>query len=91
MIAACLALTGYFLEHTFQGGYGLTRNSELSKRTALLAAEIAELEVQRQRLERDVALLRGNPHPDMVEELGRTVLGYAYPDARVFQESGRSR
>ena len=84
MIAtACLALSAYFVHHTFHGRYGLGAKAKLSAEVTALDEEINLMASKKHRLQRDVSLLGGAPHPDLVEELAQSVLGYAYPNARI--------
>jgi len=77
----CLGLTAYFAHHAIYGRHGLEARSRLIERSALLEFEIKGLEAVRAKLERDVALLSPDkPDPDIVEEIAREVLGFAYPD-----------
>jgi len=80
VLLACLSLTAYFAHHAIHGRHGLEARSQLLDRSTLLEFEIRSLEAVRSELARDVALLNQNPpHPDLVEEIARDVLGYAYP------------
>ena len=83
VLLGCLTLTVYFAHHAMYGRFGIETNRSLSARAQVLADKLAVLERQRAGLARDVALLRGGPHPDMVEEAARRVLGYAYPRSRL--------
>jgi len=76
----CSILTVYFAFHAISGRHGLGARSRLIERSHTLEREIGGLEAVRSKLKRDVALLSPElPHPDMVEELARTVLGYVHP------------
>lgn len=79
----CLALTGYFAHHAMYGRFGLEQNRSLSASSKALAGRLADLKVENAELARDVELLRGKPHPDMIEEASRRLLGYGYPDTRI--------
>ena len=67
------------------GRHGIENNRNLSARAKVLADRLTALKAERDAYARDVALLRGAPHPDMVEEAARRVLGFAYPNSRLFQ------
>lgn len=55
--------------------------ADLQKRKQVLAGEVAGLKEVRQRLERDVALLRPESlDPDMLDERARAILNLAHPD-----------
>lgn len=80
VLLACLSLTAYFAHHAIYGRHGLEARSRLIDRSTLLEFEIRSLEAVRSELARDVALLNQvPPHPDLVEEIARDVLGYAHP------------
>ena len=76
----CSSLTVYFAFHAIGGRHGLGARSSLMERSGQLEREIRSLEVVRSKLKRDVQLLGGElPHPDLVEEIARSVLGFAHP------------
>ncbi len=80
LAAAGLALTAYFGAHAATGRHGLEARQRLAARLPAVTAELATLEARKAGLLRDVALLTAEPPPpDVVEEVARTVLGYAYP------------
>lgn len=77
VLLTCLLATAYFAYHGLYGRHGLGAREQLSERASLLDFEIRSLESVRSKLERDVALLAPElPHPDLVEEIARDVLGY---------------
>ena len=67
------------------GRHGIENNRNLSARAKVLADRLTALKAERASYARDVALLRGAPHPDMVEEAARRVLGFAYPNSTLVQ------
>ncbi len=80
----CLGLAAYFVHHAVHGRYGLEARNRLLERSQLLEFEIASLEAVRAKLKHDVTLLEPElPHPDLVEEIAREVLGYAHPADRI--------
>lgn len=80
----CFGLTAYFAHHAFYGRHGFEARQNLIERSSILEFEVRSLAAVRARLERDVALLSPElPHPDLVEEIARDVLGYAHPDDRI--------
>ena len=79
----CATLTVYFAHHAMYGRYGIERNRSLSADATALAGKLDILRSERSNLERDIGLLSGAPHPDMVEEAARRVLGFAYPQANI--------
>ena len=83
VLICCLTLTMYFAHHAMYGRYGIESNSRLSAHTQELADKLAALKTERAHFDRDIALLRFPPHPDMIEEAARRVLGYAYPQSRI--------
>ena len=88
MLLACLSLAAYFASHAYSGRYGLEARTKLVERISLLEFELRSLEAARSRLARDVALLAPDrPHPDLVEEIARDVLGFVHPADRIV--SGR--
>ncbi len=79
-LLAC-AVGGYFVYHLQTGDHGLESRAVLEKRKAVLGGELAGLAEVRQRLERDVALLRPESlDPDMLDERARAILNLAHPD-----------
>ena len=79
-LLAC-GLGGYFAYSLQTGDHGLEANASLLKRKAVLAGELAGLKEVRQRLERDVSLLRPESlDPDMLDERARAILNLAHPD-----------
>ena len=80
----CLGLTAYFAHHAWNGRHGFEARRQLVERIALLEFEYKSLEAVRAKLARDVALLATDPpHPDLVEEIARDVLGFAHPADRI--------
>ena len=75
----CIGLVGYFIHHTRHGRYGLEVQATLEQRLELVRLKTSRLESVRSQLQRDIALLTSDPpEADLVEELARTRLGYAY-------------
>lgn len=84
VLLSCLGLTGYFTYHAIHGRHGLETRTSLISRSAALEFEIKGLETVRAMLQRDVALLYPErPHPDIVEEIARDVLGFVHPEDRI--------
>lgn len=83
VLLGCLTLTAYFAHHAMYGRFGIENNRNLSARAHVLADKLSVLKAERAALDRDISLLSGAPHPDMVEEAARRVLGYAYPQTRL--------
>lgn len=80
VLLGSLAATVYFATHAVTGTHGLLARTRLIERSATLEREIAGLEAVRRRLRQDVALLSTEPpHPDLVEETARSVLGFVSP------------
>ena len=78
---ACLAVVTYLAHHAFVGERGIYTHLRLEKKAEELSAELGRLEVERERLERRIALIdNDNPDPDMLDERARAVLNFAHPD-----------
>ena len=72
---------GYFAYHLEIGDHGLEARAGLERRKQVLEGELAGLKEVRQRLERDVALLRPESlDPDMLDERARAILNLAHQD-----------
>jgi cell division protein FtsB len=79
-LLACFA-GGYFGYHLQKGDHGLEARADLERRKDVLAGELAGLREVKQRLERDVALLRPESlDPDMLDERARAILNLAHSD-----------
>jgi cell division protein FtsB len=79
-LLACFA-GGYFGYHLQNGDHGLEARADLERRKDVLAGERAGLREVKQRLERDVALLRPESlDPDMLDERARAILNLAHSD-----------
>ena len=79
-LLACFA-GGYFGYHLQKGDHGLGARTDLERRKDVLAGELAGLREVKQRLERDVALLRPESlDPDMLDERARAILNLAHSD-----------
>lgn len=86
----CTALTAYFAFHAVSGRHGLSARSRLVERSAVLDREIKTLEAVRTKIKRDVVLLASDiPHPDMVEEIARTTLGYVHGADKILVRAQR--
>lgn len=84
VLLTCLLATAYFAYHGLYGRHGLGAREQLNERASLLDFEIRSLETVRSKLERDVALLAPElPHPDLVEEIARDVLGYVHASDKI--------
>ncbi len=80
MALACLGLVGYFAHHGINGRHGLEARYRLQQQLPLLESRFAGLDLERQRLRREVALLNSEgPSRDFVEEVARELLGYLLP------------
>jgi cell division protein FtsB len=76
-----LSVGGYFGYNLETGNHGLKARADLEQRKEVLEGELAGLREVKQRLERDVALLRPESiDPDMLDERARAILNLAHPD-----------
>ena len=76
-----LGAAGYFGYHLQIGDHGLKARANLEGRKQVLEGELAGLQEVRQRLERDVSLLRPESlDPDMLDERARAILNLAHSD-----------
>jgi cell division protein FtsB len=79
-LLACGA-AGYFGYHLQIGDHGLKARADLERRKEVLEGELAGLKEVKDRLERDVALLRPESlDPDMLDERARAILNLAHSD-----------
>src|SRR5512134_3397181 len=79
-LLACGA-AGYFAYHLQTGDHGLEARTALQGRKDVLEGELAGLTEVKQRLERDVSLLRPESlDPDMLDERARAILNLAHQD-----------
>lgn len=82
---ACVALTcfgflGYFAYHLFVGDHGLEARARLQTQIKSLEGELNGLQAVRERLDRDVALMRADKlDPDMLDERARMILNFSHP------------
>jgi cell division protein FtsB len=82
-----LSAGGYFGYHLQNGDHGLTARADLERRKDVLEGELAGLREVKQRIERDVALLRPESlDPDMLDERARAILNLAHPDDLVMMK-----
>jgi cell division protein FtsB len=82
-----LGVGGYFGYHLQTGEHGLKARADLERRKEVLEGELAGLREVKQRLQRDVALLRPESlDPDMLDERARALLNMAHPDDLVMMK-----
>jgi len=82
-----LSAGGYFGYHLQNGEHGLKARADLERRKDVLAGELAGLREVRQRIERDVALLRPESlDPDMLDERARAILNLTHGDDLVMMK-----
>ena len=82
--AVCLLILGYFAFHAVEGDYGLFALNKLQDREASLLAERDLLDAEKNRLEKQVALMRPESlDPDMIDEKARESLNMAHENDRV--------
>jgi cell division protein FtsB len=83
----CLSLIAYFGYHLVSGERGLDARARLEKRITTLKGEVEGLKAVRDKLERDVSLLRADQlDPDMLGERARAILNFAHPDDIILVE-----
>lgn len=79
-LSAAVFLT-YFGFHAWHGEFGINSSYELVERKALLEARLADLKVERRRLESRVMLMQdGSIEKDMLDEQARRALNLTTPD-----------
>jgi len=82
-----LSAGGYFGYHLQNGDHGLKARADLESRKDVLEGELAGLQEVKERIERDVALLRPESlDPDMLDERARAILNLAHPDDLVMMK-----
>lgn len=83
----CLALMGYFAYHLFVGNHGLDARARLQMQVETLEGELKGLQAVRERLDRDVSLMRAEKlDPDMLDERARAVLNFSHPNDIVIMD-----
>jgi cell division protein FtsB len=90
-IGACVF--GYFVYHAIQGDRGIMAWLQVSQQLADSRATLAALILEREDIQRSVALLSPSSlDPDMLDERARVMLNVAEPDDRLvtFREIGPS-
>ena len=88
--ASMCALTAYFAYHAFAGDQGLGHWSDMQANLSDRQAELAEIRAANEQLRADISRLTpGMVDPDLVEELAREDLGFAYPDEVVLITDAR--
>ena len=85
-----IAGTVYFAGHAVYGDYGLEARMRLERETETAQRELLLVREERQRLERNVALMRPDSlDPDLLEERVRATLQFVDPDDVVVLTSSR--
>lgn len=76
----CFGLLSYFAYHLFVGDHGLEARARLQTRIRSLQGELNGLRAVRERLDRDVELMRADKlDPDMLDERARKILNFSHP------------
>ena len=84
VLLICLFLVSYFAYHTIKGKHGLEARVSLNEHALLSERRLTSLEVERARLERDVALMtKGSIDLDMLDEKARELLNLSHPDEMI--------
>jgi cell division protein FtsB len=74
-------LCAYFMYHSFQGSRSYPTLVSLDKSIEAVQADLDTTIAQRQKLERQVVMMRpGSVNSDLLEERVRVVLGYKSPN-----------
>lgn len=72
-------LIGYFGVNAYTGSHGLKAKQQIAEQAAEIGRELRELEAERARWERRVALLKADRlDPDMLDERARAMLDYVH-------------
>lgn len=92
VLLGCAALAVYFGYHTLYGKHGLRAQAQLVERRAYVEQRLEALEAVHARLRRDIALLNPDaPDADLIEELARARLGFAFPDETILVSAPPAR
>jgi cell division protein FtsB len=83
----CLGLLGYFTYHLIVGDHGMDSHAQLQTQLKTVEGELKGLQAVRERLDRDVALMRADKlDPDMLDERARTILNFSHPNDIVIMD-----
>ena len=85
VLLGCAAFSLTFSYHAIYGKHGLEAARRLAASSAELDRQIASLETVQAEYQLHIRLLGDRPHPDLVEEIARRDLGFAYPDEIVLR------
>lgn len=90
---SCLMIMGYFAYHAVEGDYGLFALGKLEERVVALEAELEAARVEREQMEKHVALMRPESlDRDMIDERAREALNMAdAKDLVIFLDSSDRR
>ncbi|MEL6298369.1 MAG: septum formation initiator family protein [Pseudomonadota bacterium] len=84
VLLTALLITAYFTHHIRSGRYGLEAQARLKADLLVVDRQGRSLKSVRSDLKREIALLTtAPPSPDLVEEIARSDLGFAYPGDRI--------
>jgi cell division protein FtsB len=73
-------LIGYFGVNAYDGAHGLKAKQDIDRETAVLSAELGQLQSERVQWEHRVALLKSDHiDADMLDERARALLDYVDP------------
>jgi cell division protein FtsB len=76
-----IGFSGYFAWHAWHGEFGVEARRQLDATADKLRAELADLSSEKDKVERRVKLLQPQSlESDMLDERGRSILGYAEPN-----------
>ena len=90
LLVGAAAIIGYFAVQAYHGNYGLLAQRAFEEEITNLSLERDALRAERADWERRVGLLRADKlDPDLLEELARRELGFAFPNDLVMMRPGR--
>lgn len=78
---AAIACTSYFAYHAFHGSHGIFAGLRLERQIDTLETELDLVRLQREALEKRVALMRPESlDPDLLDERARDMLNFVHPN-----------
>jgi len=83
VLLSCTAFTATFGYHAIYGRHGLEARTKLIQRSAELNREIKSLEIVQAEFIIHNSQLGKDPSKDLIEEIAKRDLGFAYPDEHI--------